>query len=132
MNSQPPEKQNPVMGLCLVGLVTHAVQDFYCHSNWVELLDAYTPGDLDPEELPLWAELVHDAGGWREHHPEFDAEAALARLRESDHVCAESDEVGGLQTGRVRGETVTTTCDPWMHRPKVGRTQDALHALADR
>lgn len=132
MNTQPAEGQNPVMGLCLVGLVSHAVQDFYCHSNWVEILDEFTPGDLDPDELPLWAELVHDADGWRERHPEFDSEAALQRLRESDHVCSETDEVGGLQTGRVRGEEITTTCDPWMHRHKVGRTQDTLHELAER
>lgn len=114
-----------------LGLLTHAVQDFYCHANWVTILNHHTPGDLEPAEFPLWEELVHDLDGWRERHPEFPVERALTHLRLSDAVLSEDDERGGLQTGSTRWEEFPGT-EPWGHRHRHGQEQVVVHHLAER
>jgi hypothetical protein len=118
--------------LTLLGVVAHQVQDFYSHSNWVGILDGYTPGDLDPDEFPLWEELVADRDGWREAHPEFDAAAALAHLRRSNAGRSAVEDEGGLQTGRIRHEVIEGDPVPWKHRHHGGDTMRVVHELARR
>jgi hypothetical protein len=117
--------------LVLIGLVTHAVQDFYAHANWTTILNQYTAGDFDAEELPLWEELIHDHEGWREHHPDFPLEEALAHLRISDISLSTDDDEGGLQSGSTRWEDFEGP-RPWGHRHRHGDEQEAIHQLAAR
>jgi hypothetical protein len=117
--------------LSFVGMVTHMVQDFYSHANWIGLLNEFTPGEMNPEEFPLWEELVDNEDGWRERNPAFPWRAALHRLRLSNAVVREADHLGGLQTGSVRWEEFIGM-RPWGHRHKGGREREVVHALAIR
>jgi hypothetical protein len=118
--------------LLLLGLVAHAVQDFYCHSNWVGLLDDFTAGDSDAEEFPIWEELIANEGGWVSRNPAFDAPWALTRLRASDVTRSSSESEGGLQTGRPRTEPVLDAPVPWGHRHAGGQEMEVVHALGVR
>ncbi len=120
------------MRCALLGLVSHAVQDFYCHSNWVGLLDPIAGGGLDPTVLPTWEELVGETSSWRPTHDGFSSASALARLRESDLRRSEADDEGGLQTGRPRTQRWEAEPIPWGHRHKGGREMLAVHSLSLR
>jgi hypothetical protein len=111
----------------LLGMATHAVQDFYSHSNWVQILDEFTPGTMLPEEFPLWEDLMNPESGWLAIHPEFDRTAALARLRMSDRFTSDDDAEGGLQTGKARGAPPWDGPKPWGHR----HLEDAPKAVVD-
>ncbi len=128
--TMPPELEHETY-LRLVGMVSHAVQDFYAHANWVGLLDHDTPGEMKADEFPLWEELVQDHGGWRERHPEFHFAAALDRLRISDRERSATEDHGGLQTGRTGGEHISGV-QPWMHRHKGGEEKAVVSDLARR
>jgi len=117
--------------LILLGLVAHHVQDFYAHANWVGTLDLFTPGELKAHEFPTWEELIHNQDDWISRHPEVPAAAVVNRFRASNAWISPDEELGGLQTGRIRNEVVLGA-DPWMHRHHEGRTMDVNHRLATR
>lgn len=119
------------MSLCLMGVVSHAVQDFYTHSNWVGILNEYTTGDMYPDEFPLWEELQNADSNWRLRNPRFPVEAVMQRLKISNHDLSSDEHEGGLQTGSVRGEKFTGP-EPWAHRHSRGDEQVVAHSLAGR
>lgn len=107
--------------LILIGLISHAIEDFYCHSNYAGYLRYFT-SDWDPNNYPTWDELYTDLGGWEEAHLGFPAPAARFIIALEDSV-PQADENTGLRTGAYDktgpipnplhpGETVT----PWGHR----------------
>lgn len=126
----PPEEER-ASRLRLIGMVSHAVQDFYAHANWVGILDRFTPGEMKADEFPVWEELTEGHGGWREHHPAFQWTQALDRMRVSDRARSDAEDEGGLQTGRVRGEKVPGVT-PWRHRHRGGAEKTVVHELARR
>jgi flagellar hook capping protein FlgD len=108
--------------LIMLGLLTHAIEDFYCHSNYAGILSRAT-GTWNPDDYPTWDELMSDLGGWGAAHPGFPKPKAKFLLSVWDSTSFESEEFGGLQTGAFEhrgpqprpghpGETMT----PWGHR----------------
>jgi hypothetical protein len=124
-----PERNR--MALCLLGIVTHAVQDFYTHANWVGILNEYTPGDMVAEQFPLWEEFHDPDGDWRMRNLQIPVEEVLERLKISNHELSGDEHEGGLQTGSVRGEKFDGP-EPWSHRHSRGAEQVVVHALAGR
>lgn len=124
--------------LRVMGIVFHAVQDFYCHSNWAQLLDPFTEsGSWRPEEFPVWEELARDDGEWRENHTNFQSPRALAALRESNTTVSTDHLRGGLQTGRWDAERVRDpqsgeVIKPWKHRHPKGQEKIVAEELARR
>lgn len=118
--------------LCLLGMVCHCVQDFYYHSNWVGLLNEFTPGDFAPPEFPMWEDLVDDGGSFRERFPGFPRDAALGRLSLSDAFVSRDERLGGLQTGRTRSARDPGGISPWRHRHPSGAQGKVAGELARR
>lgn len=123
--------------LIMIGMVFHAIQDFYCHSNYVKLLKEFTGGG----PYPTWDELHSNSGGWLDNHPEFDAEAAKNRLKQSNsHLSScETCPRGGIQTGAwdrkepqpdPGNPEISKT--PWGHRHPEGWERDSTLALCER
>jgi hypothetical protein len=117
--------------LCLLGMVAHAVQDFYAHSNWVGILNKFTEHDFEPDEFPLWEELVEEYGDWRSRHPDFPRCAALNRLWVSNASVSDKETLGGLQTGRTFAAKPVDS-KPWRHRHKRGQERVVVHTLSKR
>lgn len=116
----------------VLGITLHAVQDFYAHANWIGLLDHYTADSLDPAEFPLWEELIENEAGWRDTHPAFPCDEAINRLKASNAFMSGQETLGGLQTGRIRGEAVDGDITPWLHRHERGEARGVAHHLARR
>ena len=116
----------------VLGITLHAVQDFYAHANWVGLLDRYTVDSLDPAEFPVWEELIENDAGWREAHPALPYDEAINRLKASNAFMSGEETLGGLQTGRIRGEDVDGDITPWIHRHERGEARGVAHDLARR
>lgn len=116
----------------VLGITLHAVQDFYAHANWVGILDLYTESSLEPVEFPVWEELVEDASGWLDEHPGFPADEAINRLKASNAFMSQDEALGGLQTGRIRGEHVAGDVEPWSHRHERGEARAVVHDLTRR
>ncbi len=131
ISASSPDADDPRTA-ALLGIAAHAVQDFYSHSNWVQLLDPFTPGTMLPEQFPLWEELVDENSAWLAVHPGFDRNAALARLRLSDGFTSRDDRAGGLQTGKARGAPKWSGEPPWEHRHLEGAQDAVVDALARR
>lgn len=56
--------------LCLMGMVLHAVQDFYCHTNWVLQTSWYGANQsLNSYDLPTWEEF--NDPNWLSARPNF-------------------------------------------------------------
>lgn len=125
------EQSRTRMSLVLLGIVTHAVQDFYSHANWVAIIDGYTPGEMQADEFPLWEELVGNAGEWNSKNPQFPVAEVMAHLRSSNEGLSVDEHDGGLQTGSVRGEKFAGDA-PWSHRHTNGAEQKVVHELAGR
>lgn len=93
--------------LCLLGIVHHAVQDFYAHSNWAKLLNPSTKGKrFDPAELPTWDELPAD-GNWPGRDQNVPGQDVIDRLKRSNANPESPTEDGpndGLQTGAYEQE----------------------------
>jgi len=105
----------------LVGVVAHCVQDFYEHANWIGIIDRFATRELKPGDYPLWEELMEGTREWPAKDPGFDADAARNRMRASNARISDREELGGLQTGRIRAEVVPPgTVAPWMHRHYLG------------
>lgn len=136
---------------CLIGLITHAVQDFYCHSNYVLINSYYGSGShfIDSSVIPTWEELNDSV--WLGNHLSFNREAVLNKLKQSNDETAYSEFIeknssifinGGLQTGNCHNEEVDTTCNmftcvrfdwpkgshkyPWGHRHPGKRDQNDI------
>ncbi len=118
--------------LALLGITTHVVQDFYSHSNWVEMLAPFVSEEMRPEEFPLWEELVETPSAWLAIHPTFDRNAAMERLRLSDAFTSDDDRAGGLQTGRSRGAPPWNGQPPWKHRHVEGASDAVVDVLSRR
>jgi hypothetical protein len=125
------EAERRELRVTLLGIVLHAVQDFYAHSNWIGILDRFTAGEMVPAEFPTWEELVLDHDSWRARHPQVDWDAALQALMVSNLGPSSDEEAGGLQTGRSRGEQCEGEC-PWKHRHKGGPERVVVEHLAAR
>jgi hypothetical protein len=125
------EQSRTRMSLVLLGIVTHAVQDFYSHANWVWIIDGYTPGEMEADEFPLWEELVGNFDDWSSKNPQFPAAEVMAHFELSNEGLSVDEHCGGLQTGSVRGETFTGDT-PWSHRHSNGDEQKVVHELAGR
>lgn len=130
---EPNSERRQRLYLVLLGLVSHSVQDFYAHSNWIEILDGFDSQakGFDSRDLPIWEELVENASNWRAENPDFSSGEAIAQLLVSNQVLSHDDCEGGLQTGSVRGERFEGT-PPWKHRHNGGKEKDAVHDLAKR
>ncbi|MEQ1632451.1 MAG: hypothetical protein ABL997_08770 [Planctomycetota bacterium] len=112
----------------LLGVVHHAVQDFYCHSNWV-----YLYHDVFPEavKVPTWQE-VHNPD-WAKADP-IRRGRFLERIRQSNRWvmtegCWTSDvrRSGGLQTGSYNMPFTEDGLSPWKHRhPDEGTFEHLL------
>lgn len=126
----PAEERNRLRPV-LFGLVAHAVQDFYCHSNWIGILMRHLPASQAGAKLPLWEELVGEDDAWREARPEFPALAALQTMMISDAYCSQDEDEGGLQTGKPRVVDMGPDA-PWGHRHKGGREMEIVHDLGVR
>lgn len=60
-DSSMPPKFRPVVLMTIVGMSLHAVQDFYSHSNWVNLFKEGRAGALNGgNEIPIWYEVPPD------------------------------------------------------------------------
>jgi len=124
--------------LRVMGMVFHAVQDFYCHANWAQLLNPFTQsGSWRPEEFPIWEDLVKDDGKWLENHRNFQSPRAFAALRASNTATSTDHLRGGLQTGRWDAERVRDPqsgemIKPWKHRHPKGQEKIVAEELARR
>ena len=106
--------------LVAMGMAFHAVQDFYCHANWVLRLNSLTTSaDYKSFEFPTWDQLVADQGGWRTARG-LTGQQMLNRMKESDTRVNQYEFNGGLQTGAYEHEWRTqvdgTWMKPWYHR----------------
>ncbi len=100
--------------LRVVGISSHSVQDFYCHSNWVSILRSFVSSD-DPEDYPVWKDVASEppsafrgvvlapaiTGILRKGAtaPTWDRSAILDRMKESNRSISDDPTRGGLQTG---------------------------------
>lgn len=99
--------------LRLIGISSHTVQDFYCHSNWVAILLPLVQSD-DPEDFPLWKDVATEPEAvlatvavpavtrilqMKMPGSTFDRRAVLARMKESNQSVSDDPRKGGLQTG---------------------------------
>lgn len=118
--------------LCTIGIMLHAVQDFYCHSNWVILTAAYGAQSMaDPADLPTWEELYEEptATQWAKAHAKpngpFDVQNAKKNIEQTTGK-PDADEIGvgvvnpGLQTGRWEANNCR---GGWEHRHQGWRTE---------
>lgn len=125
-----PEEQDRLRPV-LFGLVAHAVQDFYCHSNWVGILTRHLATSEPAPALPLWEELIGEDDTWRASHPDFPALPALRTMMLSDVMCSADEDEGGLQTGKPRVVDLGSFA-PWGHRHKGGHEMEVVQALGVR
>jgi hypothetical protein len=118
------ESGMPVGFLCAMGMVLHAVQDFYCHSNWIALTNRFTmDASFAANELPTW-EQFSDAA-WLSDHPGFDPANGATSLAYSNVYTSTDDQRGGLQTGAWDVDTFALNkfkipVEPWGHRHPGG------------
>jgi hypothetical protein len=49
-------EKNSLLFLFLIGTTMHAIQDFYCHSNWIELWDRFSNNNV----FPAWHEAPQE------------------------------------------------------------------------
>jgi hypothetical protein len=117
--------------LVLYGMTTHAVQDFYSHTNWVELLSPALAG-RDADAFPVWEELMDEDSAWLRLHPDFPREQVLARLQLSNQFTSKNDREGGLQSGKARGAPPWYGDPPWEHRHAEGATHEIIDVLSRR
>ena len=101
--------------LALFGMTTHAVQDFYSHTNWVQLLSPALAGKAR-DGFPTWEDLMEENSAWLRLHPEFDRGKVLARMQLSNQFTSKDDLAGGLQSGKGRGAPKWDGDPPWEHR----------------
>lgn len=121
--------------LCLLGLVHHAVQDFYCHANWVDLFRAVRNSPhasrygMRKVQCPTWQDLHDLDSTWSKANRVLRGDL-LARFRESDDRIilargwANRRHLGGLQSGRWHRK-----CDEkaWKHlHPRGDVHKDGL------
>lgn len=126
--------------LCLIGMVTHAVQDFYCHSNWITLTNYYGTKSrtFDPDSLPIWEEISDSK--WLSNHANFDVMKVMRKFKQSNmEVSSEEFKErgmkhtlsGGLQTGNCNSYLFYCGCFdvpknsgiyPWDHRHPGSRS----------
>jgi hypothetical protein len=106
----------------LMGIIIHAVQDFYCHSNWV-LIHANHCRSFNADAIPTWEEFNNTE--WRNSHSNYDtrsSELLLQKMKLSDTIIS-NDEFnvdekgsviisGGLQTGNCHNILLdANTCE---------------------
>lgn len=112
---------------CLIGLISHAVEDFYCHSNWTVICGYYgtQTHSFDTDSIPTWEEFSDP--DWLSSHRNFDTSVVLTKFRESNYFSSPvefykyDDSVfinGGLQTGNWKNHTFPPNSNnlPWEHR----------------
>jgi hypothetical protein len=117
--------------LALYGMTTHAVQDFYSHSNWVEMLSPFLAGEA-PDGFPVWEDLMDENSVWLRLHPDFDRNGALARMQLSNEFTSQDPRTGGLQTGKGRGAPPWDGDPPWEHRHAEGGIDEVIDVLSRR
>lgn len=127
INRTPDPEAADELYASLLSLVLHAVQDFYAHSNWVGLVREFLPPGSSSDTYPLWEELMGRAPGLA---PDFPAPEVRNRLAASNAFISADETLGGLQTGRIRGEVIEG--NPWTHRHKRGAEEGIVHELAVR
>lgn len=109
----------------LLGLIHHAVQDFYCHTNWIEICKRVVGGLT----VPTWDEV---------HKGSEASRKLLTELKRSNTETIEESSSnprnrGGLQSGAWAILTFEGK-RPWKHRhPKSGTKEyDAGIEVAER
>jgi hypothetical protein len=122
--------------LCTMGIVLHAVEDFYCHSNWVlEVCEGGLDDTFDPDNVPTWEELEGtSAATWVAAHPKFNATKAKALLRsggenKNEFTIGSDRKVQlspGLQTGQYPPKS---DCAFWHHRHVDDRSWGEQNAI---
>ncbi|MCR9246527.1 MAG: hypothetical protein NXI31_15955 [bacterium] len=125
---------------CLLGVVHHAVQDFYCHSNWIYLLNTVTQeSGIQPDSLPTWDDLTGSTP-WRQRNGAFAAVFAEQLMISNRTLTTEGwfrdkRKEGGLQTGkweRTTWESFGVGGVPWKHKHPSGDEHDAAMAIAEQ
>ena len=125
--------------ICLMGIVFHAVQDFYCHSNWVLLASVYGADfSLIHSNLPLWEDYHWNGAWWQNNHSGFHASDFDSKIASSNNNTKKFEfkphhfpkkkikpngvkrrhiPLGGLQTGHYSGPfAMNLGFYPWGHR----------------
>lgn len=128
-----------VQFLLMIGLIFHAIQDFYCHSNYIQHLKEFVEGD-NPDDFPTWDDLHTDPDDWWLDHPDFDPGGAKDKLKKSDSDLSSEETEGGLQTGAWEGKDEPqpdpgdpdTETTPWEHRHPDGEEKDISLELGRR
>ncbi len=131
LRDHPPGARRERRTIAVMGLVAHAVQDFYVHSNWVWLLSDSIADNTNGHAYPLWEDLMEPDSAWLNAHPKFDREAVLDRMRVSNQARSTHDREGGLQTGRILGDPASEP-KPWRHRHPKDEWSEAREVLAIR
>lgn len=102
----------------LLGLVHHAVQDFYCHTNWVEICQR-----SGVAAIPTWEQVEAQPQQFAALRAEF-ARSNTETTEEPSSSRVNPRTRGGLQSGAWTLETFRGR-RPWRHRhPAEG---DAAH-----
>ena len=117
-----------------MGVVLHAVQDFYAHTNWVMIASVYGAGNLlGAQSLPCWEDIYDPptAAAWTAAHPTFRVAAFKAALADGTARSTEfaAAALGGkprphLQSGNWPNGTprASVGLTPWGHRHPGSRS----------
>lgn len=117
--------------LALFGMTMHAAQDFYSHTNWVQLLSPYLPGKA-PDAFPLWEDVMEEDSAWLRIHPDFPRQQVLVHLQLSNEFTSKDEKKGGLQSGKARGAPQWEGDPPWGHRHAEGAIDEVIDILSRR
>ena len=137
--------------LSLIGVILHAVQDFYCHSNWTILTSYYGYDNkvsrfnsLALDKLPTWEEINDTI--WQVTNLNFNINNVNTNLRNSNFGVPSNQELNdtdiivtsGLQTGNCNvvnhdckqfSYPVESNNFPWNHRHPGTRSNEEKVAL---
>ncbi|MEO6597120.1 MAG: hypothetical protein ABIP94_20440 [Planctomycetota bacterium] len=95
--------------LDLLGLVHHAIQDFYCHTNWVEICLR-----MECTPAPTWEQVAADPVRFTALRTEF-ARSNSETIEEPSSSKTNPRSLGGLQSGAWTLEHFGKK-RPWRHR----------------
>lgn len=108
--------------LIILGIVSHAVQDFYCHSSYAKQLRKMYP-TYAATALPIWDELMHEELGQEVVNRDQIITAFMGSNRtvtsEKEYT---KNEIAGLQTGdwgfnkKLYDSEQKESQYPWKHR----------------
>lgn len=133
--------------ICAIGIMCHATQDFYQHSNWIDIMRRLHDSG-DDWDYPLWSDIMPADGLTEDDMARCEAirlmgqvcnvpsrwparRDILAKMKESNIRLSTEKLRGGLQTGawnrkRAIDPETGRELKPWFH------THDALFSRTRR